>query len=561
MVPQQRAKSLGVGVAAAVVALAAAALLPVGVTANWLNPAHGARPVDVTAGVWIFKAAVAVVALLALALRRIPAPVDGVTDHPDRDPRTLALLAGVIVLALALRLYGVGTELWLDEILMRTRYIPLDLPQLISTYDSQNHQPFYTILARLSYLSSGGTDWSLRIPAVLFGVAGVASIWFFARRVTSGAEAILAALLLAVSYHHVWFSQNARGYTTMMFLAVVSSGLFIRLCEGRGDSRRLAWTYGVVMALATYTHLTAAFIAAGHALAMLLTTSWSTGNRRRAVWPTIALVLSATMTVALYALMLPQVVRQITQPTMDGVEVAWTGIGWMTREVIRVLSSGVPGGIFSVAAALVVLGVGVVSYWRRSRLATLVMFLPVALTLAAVVASGHNLWPRYFFFASGFLVLAALRGGFALVSAVVRWHPERVAIAGASAVALVSLTTVPAAWQPKQQFRAAYEFIEQERRPDDLVVALDAAAEIYELRGWAPQWRLTIPVPIDLEQLERSAPRTWIVFTLGVRLRAIAPAMYERLSSSRYQLVRVFPATVGNGEIHVLRHDSTPGND
>jgi hypothetical protein len=68
-------------------------------------------------------------------------------------------------------------------------------------------------------------------------------------------------------------------------------------------------------------------------------------------------------------------------------------------------------------------------------------------------------------------------------------------------------------------------------------------------------------VPVDLVELERSAPRTWIVFTLGIRLQAIAPEMYERLLSSRYQVVRVFPSTVGGGEIHVLRHDSIPGND
>jgi hypothetical protein len=194
-------------------------------------------------------------------------------------------------------------------------------------------------------------------------------------------------------------------------------------------------------------------------------------------------------------------------------------------------------------------------------MATLVMFLPVAVTLAAIVASGHNLWPRYFFFASGFFVMAALRGGFVIVRLVVRWHPERVAIVGASAVALLSLATVPAAWQPKQQFRAAYEFVEQERRPDDSVVALDAAAEIYQLRGFTPRWRLMMDVPVDLVELERSAPRTWIVFTLGIRLQAIAPEMYERLLSSRYQVVRVFPSTVGGGEIHVLRHDSIPGND
>ena len=545
---------------AAGLALGVALLLPVGTTAAWLNPAYGALPSDVTAGVWIFKASLVLVALAVLLLRRIPAPAGAPVDRAPLDPGSATMLAVIIVVALVLRLYRVNAELWLDEILLLTRYVQLDFRQLVSTFDSQNHQPFYSLLARVSFLTLGGNDWSVRIPAILLGVGSLGAIWAFARRLTSGTESLLAALILAVSYHHVWFSQNARGYTTMMLLAVIASGIFIRLCEGSSDARRLAWAYGLTMALATYTHLTAAFIAVGHALAFALTMRWSSEGRRRALWPSIALGLSALLTVTLYALMLPQVVRQMTKPTMDGVEVAWTGLDWMVREAVRVLSAGVPGGILTVAVAFSVLGVGVVSYWRRSRLATLVMFLPVVVTLTAILASGHNLWPRFFFFAAGYFVMAALRGGFVLVNAVVRWHPDRVATAGALAVALVSLATVPAAWQPKQQFRAAYEFIEQERRPDDVVVALDAAAEIYRLRGWAPDWRLT-RLPVDLEQMERSAPRTWIVFTLGVRLRAMAPEMYERLSTSRYQVVRVFPATVGGGEIHVLRHDSTTGND
>jgi mannosyltransferase len=541
--------------------LAVALLLPVDATATWLNATYGARPSDVALGVWIFKAALAALMIAAVLLKRMSAPSGVHAQQPPPSRATMVILGAILVLAFVLRLYRIDTELWLDEILMRERYIPLDFRQLISTYDSQNNQPLYSLLSRVAFLVLGESDWSIRVPAVVFGVASLGAVWWFARQVTSTTEATLAAFILACSYHHVWFSQNARGYTTMMFLAVLASGLFIRLCEGGGEARRLAWGYAVLMALATYTHLTAALIAVGHALALLLTLSWTSAEgRRRALWPMVALGLSALVTVCLYGPMLPQVIRQVSQPTMQGVAVAWTGIGWLVRESLRVLSAGIPGGVVTVLVALSVLGIGFVSYWRRSRLTTLVMFLPVAVTMATLLATSHNLWPRFFFFASGFFVLAALRGGFAIVSAVVRWHPERVAVAGAVAVGVLSLVTVPAAWQPKQQFRAAHEFIEQERRAGDAVVALDAAAEVYELRGWTRDWRLTRTLPA-LEQVVRSAPRTWIVFTLRARIRALAPELYEGFSNSRFQVVRVFSSTVGDGEIHVLLHDSSSGND
>ncbi|NUQ13578.1 MAG: PIG-L family deacetylase [Gemmatimonadaceae bacterium] len=207
-------------------------------------------------------------------------------------------------------------------------------------------------------------------------------------------------------------------------------------------------------------------------------------------------------------------------------------------------------------AAAAVLGVGVASLWRRSRLATLLMFLPVLVTLMAVVAAGHNLWPRFFFFAAAFIVVAAIRGGWVLVHWLVRWRPAAVATGGAAAVAAMSLLTVPRAWQPKQQFQAAYDFAEAERRPGDEVVALDIAYHVYFLQGKGGNWRFTSSLTM-LGDAERSGPRTWVVYTLPARLRAVAPALFDYLAPPRYELIRTFPATVGGGEIHVLRHDAT----
>jgi hypothetical protein len=540
-----------------------AVLLPVASTATWLTGAHGATDTDLRAGVAILKLSLMTLAIAGFAASRLPAPINlrDVTAQHRVKTSTVVMLAAIIVAATGVRVYHLDTELWLDEILLLTRYIPLEFRQLISTFDSQNHQPLYSLMARGSYLATGGAEWAIRVPAVAFGIASLVALFSFGRRVTSTAEALLAALILALSYHHVWFSQNARGYTVMLFLAILGTRFFIDLCEEKGHAYRLAWAYGIVMALATYTHLTAALIAVGHALALVLTTRWTTAEgRKRATWPVVALALSAILTVTLYAPMLPQVWRQIGKPTMEGVAVEWTGAGWMLREGARVLSEGVPGGLFTVAVAFTVLGVGVASYWRQSRITTLAMFLPIAVTFIAIIAARHNLWPRFFFFASGFFVLAALRGGFVLVRAVVRWQPDRVAVAGACAVALLSTVTIPRAWQPKQQFRAALEFVEGERRPGDAVVALDIAADVYRLRGWARDWRTVRDVGA-LSDLERSAPRTWIVYTLPAKLRALTPELYEHVTGAGYQLVRLFPATVGTGEIHVLRHDSTTAND
>jgi hypothetical protein len=299
----------------------------------------------------------------------------------------------------------------------------------------------------------------------------------------------------------------------------------------------------------------------GHAVALLLTTNWNSPSARlSARWPAIAIALSGLLTLTLYAPMLPQVWSKLTTPTMEGVEVEWTGIGWMASEAVRVLSQGIPGGVVTVVVGLSVIGAGLVSYWRQSRLTTLSMTLPILVTLVTIVAAGHNLWPRFFFFAAGFMVLLALRGGFVMVRWVMRERGDQVAIAGACAVALLSLITVPRAWLPKQQFRAAMEYVEEQRKPGDGVVALDVASWVYLLRGWAPDWGFTTRLTM-LADAERSANRTWVVYTLPARLKAVAPELFDHVSTPRYRVVRTFPATVGGGEIQVLLHDTSTEHD
>jgi 4-amino-4-deoxy-L-arabinose transferase-like glycosyltransferase len=528
---------------------------------RWFNTAYSATDQDVAAGVWILKAGLIATAAFGLVSARVPAPSRPTATASVSPPAATWAVALLLLLAFALRVNRLDTELWMDEIFLLTRYAPLDFPQLLSTYDSQNHQPLYSLLARISMLAFGGADWSIRVPAVVLGVASLWAVWWLGRKVAPVGEALLAVAFLAVSYHHVWFSQNARGYTAILLLTVLTTGLFLRLASGNGPVRRLAWGYAVLMALAAYTHLTAALIAVGHAIALVLVTPWwDRDARRMAAWPAMAVVMSGLLSVVLYGPMLPQLWREVTKPTMQGVAVEWTGTGWMLREGLRVLGQGIPGGLVTVTGAVLVLGVGIWSYWKQSRLTTLVMFVPVGVTFVAIVATRHNLWPRFFFFAAAFFVLAALRGGFVLVRALVRWHPDRIAIAGASAVAALSLMTVPRAWAPKQQFRAAYEFIESERRTGDEVLVLDIAAEVYQLRGWAPTWRRTTSLDV-VTDVERSAGRTWIVYTLPARVRAIWPGLFEHLTSARYLPVRVFPASVGGGEIHVLRHDAATNHD
>lgn len=72
-------------------------------------------------------------------------------------------------------------------------------------------------------MTFGESGWALRLPAALFGIASVVMVYVLAARYLSRVEAWVATAVIATSYHHVWFSQNARGYTLIGFLTLLST--------------------------------------------------------------------------------------------------------------------------------------------------------------------------------------------------------------------------------------------------------------------------------------------------------------------------------------------------
>src|SRR5262245_3001296 len=131
--------------------------------------------------------------------------------------RSRLLLAVILIAAAILRFYRLNEGLWFDEILTAVRYVRLPFAKLLFAYDSENQHFLYSILAHFSVSVFGEYSWSLRLPAALFGIGAIAMTYVFGCAVTSRSESLLTSALLTVSYFHIWFSQNARGYTGLQF--------------------------------------------------------------------------------------------------------------------------------------------------------------------------------------------------------------------------------------------------------------------------------------------------------------------------------------------------------
>ncbi len=549
--------------AAALSCLVVALLLPADALLEYLLAGDESRRDALRRGVDLLRGMLALAGLVLVLVERL-APrgeageallTSGVRSPGRIDASALWALGGLAVLALALRTPGLGAGLSFDEIDTLVHYARKEPREIVSTFDSQNQHLLYSLLARASFALFGESAWAVRLPAVLLGVLGVLALYGFARLVTDAREAIFATALMAVSYHHVWFSQDARGYTGLLLFTLLGSAEFLRMCASSRDRGIGApLRYGAWMALATWIHATAVFAVAAHVL-VWLACAWSARGRRVAGAHHQVLsgfVLATTLSLVLHALVLPQYVATLLAPTMPGAKVEWKDPTWLVAETLRGLSQGVPGGSFTLAGGLAVVALGLRSYWRQSRAVTGTFLLGVAVTAGVLLATRHNLWPRMFFFAAGFAVLVAVRG-------VVEWVRifsfgqlagllPKLSTAALALACLMSAATVPVAWLPKQDYEGARALVDRERRPGDGVATVDMTVlpyrDYYDC-AWTP-----VDTVEALEELERAHSRTWIVYCTPTRMKAAQPQIWARIERE-YRVQATFWGTLGGSEVSV----------
>ena len=462
-----------------------------------------------------------------------------------------AILVVVLVAAVMVRLQDLGDGLWYDEIDTLVHYVRQPLAIIVSTFDNKNQHVLYSVLAHWSTAAFGDSAWALRLPAALLGVASIAALAWFGKIVTSRAEAIAASALLALSYHHVWFSQNARGYTGLMLATLIASGLLVRMTGETTPRLRLAIAYAITMALALYMHMTAALIVAGHGMWWL---ALVVARRDRPIWPAawlpiIAFALSAVFALVLYIPVLPELLPTLLAPSMGAATPEWRNPLWFVAETTQGLARGLPGGWLTLGLAAIIALCGLVSYARRSFAITALMLLPAIVTGATMLLAEHNLWPRFFFFAAGFGALIVMRGIFVAARLVWPSRARELALAVAAILVLASATTVPRAWNPKQDYLSARNFVDRASRPGDAVVTVDMT-EVPFIDYYDRPWLLAVNRD-ELSSIEAAHARTFVLLTFPVRVAAVSPDLWAHVQRN-YRKVAEFPGTVAGGEIIVM---------
>jgi len=471
-----------------------------------------------------------------------------------------ALQLGLLLaVALGLRSYRLDAPLWYDEIVTLVEYVRLAPSDLLTHYTSTNNHLLYSLLAHASVAGFGESAWALRLPAVLLGVASLAAFWWMAHEFVAARQARIASWAIALSYHHVWFSQNARGYTGILLSAWLGTALYLR--ARRDGSPRLWAVYATVLALGAWIHLSTLFVFAAHGIAYLADECRARrrGDRRFDVRPLAALAGGLLLALALYAPLLPELAETLSSQRSAGrgsnTVTTWKSPVWTLLETARGLQLG-GASPFVALLGIGIAGCGLISIARKRPADALLLVAPGAITLAALLAAGYNIWPRYFLVSLGFIAILGVRGTFSAAALVVRspTRAEHLATAACIAGIVLSAATLPRNYRyPKQDYPAARALIADQRANDEPVLALGLADYAYG-RYFEPGWQGLESVE-QLDRLEEEHASLWIVYSFPTLLRASQPELFARVEH-QYERVRSFRGTLGDGDVHVMRSRS-----
>jgi Dolichyl-phosphate-mannose-protein mannosyltransferase len=195
------------------------------------------------------------------------------------------LAAGVVVYIYLT--YGIGRSLWLDE--ANTVYIANGSPkQIIDSLSRDVSPPVYYFLLSGWMRLFGASEIALRLPSVLFYLAGICLMWFLGRMLLGVEGAGLVSFIYAINPIAGRQAQNVRMYTMLALMVALSMIVFIILI--RDQERRVPrWfaLFGLIAFVGLNTHYWFVFVLIAYG-------SWVISTRRS--WSVRDLGLLATFT-------------------------------------------------------------------------------------------------------------------------------------------------------------------------------------------------------------------------------------------------------------------------
>jgi len=201
-------------------------------------------------------------------------------NHKKKFSYVPLALGLILILSFFLRFYHLGARpLYGDE-----PFHTVDIATKSLSYITTSNlgSTLYPLLLHF-LLPLGKAETTARLPAALFGFFSVWGIFLLGRLFFKEKEGLLAALFSAVSTYFIYFSQQARGYSGLLFFSIFSLYFFWRAFN---ENKILHWLlYILSTVLGIYTHFFLLIVIPVHAffITILIFEKWVKKKRMRTV--------------------------------------------------------------------------------------------------------------------------------------------------------------------------------------------------------------------------------------------------------------------------------------
>jgi hypothetical protein len=471
-------------------------------------------------------------------LRPLPGDLAPHEHRMKRERRTewqviaivVACIAGIALRVMHLARRG---NLWLDEAMLAQSIIdrsprglffsPLDFHQVAP--------PGFLQILKLSTFLASPIEVALRLPAMLYSIAGLILFAVIASRRLTKLEPLVAVLLLAAGPLVIAYAAEVKQYSGDMFFTLLISYVALELRDS-GHSTRWLRISAAVALIAVWFSDTAVITLTGVGIALAVT-AWLDRDRK-AVRPLflLGLVWAAAAIAALIG-----AERRVAGGTASVMRSYWTGRGsfmpiprsindalWLPRTLADILINSLGLRILSGLTILLALW-GIISLWRRGdRHLVAIFFAPVILTLIAALARLYPFAGRLTLFLVPAFAIAVAAGIGSIGRLTGRWAPvtQIVMLLILLSPQRVLTAAHPLPWRV-QEIDPVLGYIAANRRPDDKIYAYWGAypaAMFYGRRHGFTYENVTAgtvskdwkAVAEDAAQL-RGSSRVWIVFS------------------------------------------------
>ncbi len=163
-------------------------------------------------------------------------------------------LLACLLIGTLIRLYGLNIQsLWLDE-LYTIVYSSSGIPSLWEHIIIDVHPPLYPVFMFYWFKIFGTSDISARLPSAIAGVLSLLAMYHYSKKVFGQYVSTSATILLSLTYAGVYYSQEARSYSFLILLSIVSTFSFMKIVSNEKTSVRDYIIYTIVCILIAYVH-------------------------------------------------------------------------------------------------------------------------------------------------------------------------------------------------------------------------------------------------------------------------------------------------------------------